>query len=114
MENIQAVKNIPDNPDILSNVQKKRKIIIVAAIIAAAGLVLAIGVLTYFYWSNAQKNSEAKRALDEYNQSLQKVNESAADGVLPSLQTDVLENKPNVNPADAANPIKNIKTNPFE
>jgi len=34
-------------------------------------------------------------------------------GTLPSIQTNPLEDRPNINPADAANPIKNIKTNPF-
>ena len=34
--------------------------------------------------------------------------------VLPSVSTNPLDNKPDINPADQTNPFKNIKTNPFE
>ena len=34
--------------------------------------------------------------------------------VIPSINTNPLENKPNINPVDQTNPFKNIKTNPFE
>lgn len=37
-------------------------------------------------------------------------------GVLPSLgeSTDPLKNKPDINPLDASNPFRSIKTNPFQ
>ena len=40
--------------------------------------------------------------------------ETANEEVLPSVSTNPLDNKPNINPADQTNPFKNIKTNPFE
>lgn len=35
-------------------------------------------------------------------------------GVVNSVNTNPLDNKPNINPVDQTNPYKNIKTNPFE
>lgn len=37
-------------------------------------------------------------------------------GVLPSLgdSTNPMKNKPDINPMDASNPFRSIKTNPFE
>lgn len=34
--------------------------------------------------------------------------------IAPSVSTNPLDNKPNINPVDQTNPFKNIKTNPFE
>jgi flagellar basal body-associated protein FliL len=33
---------------------------------------------------------------------------------VPSVSTNPLDNKPDINPVDQTNPFKNIKTNPFE
>lgn len=37
-------------------------------------------------------------------------------GVLPSIGEGInpLQNKPNMNPVDASNPFRSVKTNPFE
>jgi predicted negative regulator of RcsB-dependent stress response len=70
---------------------KKTFVILILVIL----IVLGVG---YFYWN--KKNTE-------------KVLEDATKGVLPSLSTNPLENKPDINPADKANPYTNIKTNPF-
>ncbi len=51
--------------------------------------------------------------LDEAGDMAGKITDSATKGVLPSLQTNPLEDKPDINPADKANPFKDIKTNPF-
>jgi len=40
--------------------------------------------------------------------------EDATKGVLPDIQTNLLEEKPDLNPIDKTNPYKNIKTNPFK
>lgn len=79
------------------------KLILISAVALAIGL--AIG---YFFW---QKYKTPKLTPEE---TAEKITESAAKGVLPSIQTNPLENKPDINPADKANPFKNIKTNPFE
>lgn len=74
---------------------KKTLVIIIIAVILIA---LGIG---YFYW-NKKIKTEAEKII-----------ESATKGVLPSINTNPLENKPDINPADKANPFTNIKTNPF-
>lgn len=43
-----------------------------------------------------------------------KIIEDAIKGVLPDIQANPLEEKPNLNPVDKTNPYKNIKTNPFK
>ena len=42
------------------------------------------------------------------------VTETPNEEVAPSVSTNPLDNKPNINPVDQTNPFKNIKTNPFE
>ncbi len=86
---------------------KKKKIIIAIVLLI---IVLAAGGYFYWQWS---KNS-VLRALEKNKDALDKIIENSTQGTLPSLNTNPLENKPNINPADAANPIKNIKTNPFD
>ncbi|MEK7572682.1 MAG: hypothetical protein AAB493_02415 [Patescibacteria group bacterium] len=73
---------------------KKRIIIIVFV------LVLAIVIIGYLLW---------KRTSPDISQIINQ-------GVLPSLgeSTNLMKNKPDVNPVDASNPFRSIKTNPFE
>ena len=52
--------------------------------------------------------------MEDLGNAVEKITDSATKGVLPSLETNPLENKPDINPADQANPYKDIKTNPFE
>ncbi|MDD5356347.1 MAG: hypothetical protein PHY56_07425 [Candidatus Omnitrophica bacterium] len=78
----------------------------------AAVLVIALAVVIYFYWKS--KTNTGISALDQMSEARDKLNESATRGVLPSIQTNPLENKPDINPADKANPYKNTTTNPFE
>ncbi|MFH1180911.1 MAG: hypothetical protein V1705_00700 [bacterium] len=85
---------------------KKTLIIIIVAI-----LIIALGFGVYFGW--IKKDTE-KSALEKIGEAAEKATENAAKGVLPSIQTNPLEDKPDINPADKANPFKNIKTNPFE
>ena len=86
---------------------KKIIIIIVASILLIT--IIGFSILGYFYFKN-----KTSSALEKTKGAAEKITEDATKGVLPSLQTNPLENKPNINPADKANPIKNIKTNPFE
>lgn len=85
----------------------KKKIILAIIILSVAGA--AAG--GYFYWN---KKSSGASVLDKTSEAADKINNSATQGVLPSLQTNPLENKPDLNPVDRVNPYKNIKTNPFE
>lgn len=84
-----------------------KKIII---IISAVAVVLLIALILggYFYWINYKKIKT-----NDFG-SAEDITNSATKGVLPSLGTNPLENKPDINPAEAANPIKDIKINPFE
>lgn len=89
----------------------KKTIIIIAAV--AAVLLIALIAGGYFYWANFKKAKTAD-VLKNAGNAAEDITNSATKGVLPSLETNPLENKPNVNPADKANPFKDIKTNPFE
>ncbi len=80
--------------------------------IIAIILLIALGIAGYFYWINFKK-SETKNALENAGNTAEDITNSATKGVLPSIQINPLENKPDVNPANKANPFTNIKTNPF-
>jgi len=73
---------------------KKTFIIIIVAVLIAA-------VAGYYYW-NKKTGIEPVDIVDDVTK-----------GVLPSINTNPLEGKPDINPADKANPYGNIKTNPF-
>lgn len=75
-----------------------KKILISILVLLILGLV---GGGYYWYWQSG-KASPGQSA------------ETAGGGALPSLTTNPLENKPNLNPVDKTNPFQNIKTNPFE
>lgn len=95
----------------IPKISKKTTLILIAVI-------LLIGLLLggYFGWEkwNKSRVSSGIKALESAGEASEKIMESAIKGVLPSIGTDPLENKPDVNPADKANPFKNIKTNPFD
>lgn len=116
----QTIKNMQNTPEVFKKTEpetsrghnKGQKIFIIAGMVVAVGTVIAF--LAYLYIAGTKSQSQAERALNEYNQSLQQINESAAKGVLPDIRINAMEEKPNVNPAQAGNPMENIKTNPFE
>jgi flagellar basal body-associated protein FliL len=87
------------------------KKIIIGIIIAI--LIIVLGIGGYFYWSKKVKMNMAKKSLETLGEAAEKLTESITKGVLPSFQTNPLENKPDINPADKANPFKNLKINPF-
>ncbi len=87
------------------------KKILIIAIVAAVLLIIAF-LFGYLYWSNLKKSSGENILKDTAN-TAEEITNSATKGVLPSLETNPLEDKPDINPAEKANPIKNIKTNPF-
>lgn len=82
-------------------------------IIAVAVVLLVVLIIAGFYWINLKKSKAGLDALENASNTAQDITNSATKGVLPSLQTNPLEDKPDINPADKANPFKDIKTNPF-
>lgn len=78
-------------------------------------VVLLIGLTGYLYWNKLKKSASLDNgAIQNASDAAQKITDSATQGALPSIGTNPLESKPDVNPADKANPFKNIKTNPFK
>jgi len=91
-----------------------KKTLIILIILIAIVLLAALGAGGYIYWNKWKKSKAGTEALEKAGEAAEKIIESATKGVLPSVGVDPLENKPDINPADKANPFKNIKTNPFE
>jgi len=91
----------------IMNIPKKIIFIIITVI-----LLIALGIGGYLFWNNWKK-FEIRNAFKNVGNTAEDITNSATRGVLPSIQTNPLENKPDVNPADKANPFKDIKTNPF-
>jgi len=77
-------------------------------------LIIGLAVGGYIWWNKEKKIRAEREALEKAEEAAKTVTESATKGTLPSLGTNPLENKPDINPADKANPFKNIKINPFE
>ncbi|MFA5083765.1 MAG: hypothetical protein WC475_00040 [Candidatus Paceibacterota bacterium] len=82
---------------------KKLLIILITVV-----LLIGLGVGGYFYWKKSKTATEAGIPV-----TAEEITDSATQGVLPSLGTNPLENKPDINPADKANPFTNVETNPF-
>ncbi len=68
-------------------------------LIVAASVIILFILLGAIYW---------------YVRSGKVVTETPNEEVAPSVSTNPLDNKPNINPVDQTNPFTNIKTNPFE
>jgi hypothetical protein len=89
---------------------KKTTIIIIVTIL----IIIGLGAGGYIYWNNQKKSKAAAEASQKAKKAADAVLDSALKGVLPPLEINPLENKPDLNPVEKANPYKNIKTNPFE
>ncbi len=72
-------------------------------LIAAASVIVLLILLGAGYWYVRSGKTEVKVTTETPNEE-----------VVPSVSTNPLDNKPNINPVDQTNPFKNIKTNPFE
>lgn len=86
----------------------KKQILISIAVV----LLIGLGIAAYFYWQKFSGEQVLKKA----GETAGKITESAIQGTLPSMdiQSNPMENAPDVNPASQANPFKDIKTNPFK
>lgn len=89
---------------------KKTHIIAITLIL----FLVSLGIAGYIYWRNTQKLEAEREAIENAGQMTDDAIENATKGVLPPVTVNPLESKPDVNPADQANPFKDIKTNPFE
>lgn len=95
---------------LLNHMNNKQKIIIISVAVLLVGLIVA----GYFYWSDTKTHRETTDTLQEASNAVEQAIEKATQGALPSLTANPMENKPNLNPVDKANPIKDIKINPFD
>lgn len=89
-----------------------KTILVVIAIIVLIGLL----VFGFLYFKKSEESAgPTVTSLEDVTENMEIINNAATGGVLPEIKTEVnpLENKPNINPVDKANPFKDIKTNPF-
>lgn len=98
---------------LLNNFERMSKKTLVFLILGSL-LFIGLGVGGYFLWDRQQKLKRANEGLQGSEESARIIAESVAEGTLPAIGTNPMENKPDVNPVDQTNPFKNIKTNPFE
>ena len=104
-----------DNKSLIINMKLS---IIIAAIIFLG--ILVIGGYLFYTGSKPAPTPiptpTATPLADQNNTSdtENKIEDAATKGVLPDMQTNPLEEKPDLNPVDKTNPYKNIKTNPFK
>lgn len=70
-------------------------------------IIVAAAIAGYFYWKGVPKEALPAPA---------KASDPAVSGTLPSLnpETNILENVPEINPVDKANPFKDVYKNPFQ
>jgi len=94
--------------NILNTGSKKEILVIVAVIL----LLIILSTGAYFYWINYKK-PVTQNFLENDSNAAEDITNSATKGVLPSIQTNPLEDKPDINPADKANPFEYIIINPF-
>lgn len=87
--------------------RKKALVIAAAAVLAAVIFLGGYFVWKYFYGQKSMDN------LQNMESTANKIIDGALKGTLPSIQVNPLEEKPDMNPADKANPFKDIKINPF-
>ena len=96
--------------DEITNPNKNKKTILtIVAVIAIIGL----GVAGYFYWKKYIRMTPEEAALEESGKAAETITESAVKGVLPSITTNPLEDKPDISPTAQTNPFKDLQTNPF-
>ncbi len=94
----------------------------IAALILIAAILIIAGLASGFYfYSQSVTKTETQNPIKtdqgankENSQDQEKAIKEATKGVLPSIQTNALEKKPDLNPVDKTNPYQNIKTNPFQ
>ena len=97
LDSKQALKLLIQNILLMNKKEITATVMAIVAIIA-----IIIGYLIF----NSNKSS----------QTVEDIGQIVNKGVLPSINGDTnpMKNKPAVNPVDASNPFRSIKTNPFQ
>jgi preprotein translocase subunit YajC len=89
----------------------KKTILVITVVIL---IIIGLGTGIFLYLDRQKKIKPVIKTIQKAGQPEEIITEGALKGVLPSIETNPLKNKPDINPADKANPFKNIKLNPFE
>lgn len=97
-----------------------RKLIV--SVFACATITVFVIAGYFFYGKNkkveplptASVNNNASNIINEESIQGDQITDSATKGTIPSIQTNPLEEKPDLNPVEKTNPYTNIKTNPFK
>ena len=87
---------------------------LIAVVLALIAALLGAG---YWYWQSTRAAPALEtQALQNAEEAVQVITESATQGVLPSLdvETNPLGDSTDVNPISKTNPFSGIKTNPFK
>ncbi len=90
-----------------------KKAIYLSIAVVSLVVLITLGYFGWVKWKEYRLSPEDK-LLNSAGESADKITESASKGVLPPIQVNPLDSKPDINPADKANPFKDIKTNPFD
>lgn len=88
-----------------------RRLLIIIAVAVILLILIAGGIFAYLKWV---ENKKLRDTLRDIGNGAEGIIDQATRGTVPSLQTNPLEDKPELNPAAKANPMDNVKTNPFE
>ncbi len=85
------------------------------AILVILLIIVGLGLLIYFGQIKIpEANSIPENSSPQETPEPTPIPDIVIEGVLPEIQPNALENKPDINPMNAVNPIQDIKTNPFE
>ena len=98
---------------IVENIYKNKKIALIISI-AVICLIFAGLLIGVYFWWNDYKKAKTAGIIDGNKEASEKIMEGATKGTLPSISNNPLDSKPNLNPVEKTNPIKDIKINPFE
>lgn len=78
----------------------RQKVITISVLI-----VVVLGVAFGYYYVKNKKS---------FVPDIQSAADAATQGVLPSIETNPLTDKPDINPTSKTNPFTSVKTNPFD
>lgn len=93
------------------------------ALILFAVLIVALAGAGYYYYkiylpakkaaAEAERNVNMTQAVTGAEETAEKISESAAQGALPTIDTNPLKDAPDTNVLNKTNPFSDVKTNPF-
>ncbi len=82
----------------------------------SAGVTIVVAALIAWYFATKTGTGEKPASSPPATSSESAAVQRAAQAAVPSFGdvTSPLQNQPNVNPAENANPLQSVKTNPFQ